>query len=326
MNNTSSKGFIKALMVIVIGACVLFLVIGLLIRYIQPKAVGSFSNFSNLTSTSPAAPRQNSLIDFGSTGATSVTGGTKTAATKTVDPTKSPYADKVILTKGNTTTAQPIEEYLILKNSGAPVDITGWTLTNGKGTRPIQNSQNSYFYPTPDSAVIGQGTEFLDPSGTFNVGHIIMGTGESAYITTGGPFGQYSFPIYTSFKENLCTGYLKVYPFTPALSKTCPYAKTDPDINTVTDQCYDYIASLNRCENPEKEDLKKFELQTTQCKNFMRVRLNYPSCVAHNRYTEGFTSKKWRIFLGQKQEMWASRREVITLYDKKGLIVDQISY
>ncbi len=321
MKNTN-RGFIKSLVVVVIGAAVLLLTMAALTTVIKPRSGWNAFSITPTTYTG-VGNRPNSLINFSSNRPTTGSGGT-TGTTGTTNT--STYSNRVSISKGNVSTAQPYEEYITIRNSGEPVNITGWALTNGKGTRPIQNSGNSSFYPTADVAIIGQGTQFLDPSGRQVPSNIILGTGETAYVTTGGPFTQYSFSIPLSFKENVCTGYLKVYPFTPALTKTCPSPKDDPEINTVTDQCYDYMARLSRCEDPEKDDKKRFDEQTSVCKNFMVTRFNYPSCVADHRYDSDFTQKKWRIFLGKGREMWASRRDTITLYDNLGRIVDQIVY
>ncbi len=98
-------------------------------------------------------------------------------------------------------------------------------------------------------------------------------------------------------------------------------------MKTVTDECYDYLRTLSRCEDPEKYDKKRFdETLTSQCKAFIRPRLNYAGCVATEQNKSTFNTKTWRIFLGKDRELWAKSRETITLYDQNGLIVDQISY
>ncbi|HVY54967.1 MAG TPA: hypothetical protein VHC46_04340, partial [Thermodesulfobacteriota bacterium] len=89
---------------------------------------------------------------------------------------------------------------------------------------------------------------------------------------------------------------------------------------------YDYMQSLNRCEDPYKYDKTNYDLQTAQCRAFMAGRLSYPACVAVHRNDAGFSLKKWRIFLGKGRELWAANKETITLYDVSGLIVDRISY
>jgi hypothetical protein len=328
--SSREAGFIKALMVVVVGFCVLFIVFAALAKYLGPGASSTFSGLGSLTTgntTGSIETRTNPLLDFGNSGNYTLSGDSRTNTSGSQASGQSAYAGKVSLSIGNAnSSSQPFQEYVSIRNSGAAVSITGWTLTNNKGSRPIQNSQNSYFYPTQDVAIIGQGTEFLDPSGRFVVGPITLKSGDSAIVTTGGPFTQYSYPIPTSFRVNICVGYLSTHPFEPRITKQCPYITRDASIGTVTDECYDYIASLNRCTDPQKTDKEEFDEQPSHCRNFLVTRTNYPGCVAFNRNSADFLTKQWRIFLGKKAELWAAKRETITLYDSKGLIVDQISY
>lgn len=316
-NDFLNRGFIKSLVVLVVGGCSVLFVLALLASYVKPS--GGALNFNTSLSAFPA----NNMLPTSGTG--SLIGRRPVSNTNT-NTLASSYTNKVTLSRGNVTTAQPYQEYIVIRNSGPAVNITGWSLTNGKGTKPIQNSQNTYFFPTPDVAVIGQGTEYLDPSGKQYASNIILKSGDTAYVMTGGPFSQYSFPIPTSFRENVCTGYLKVYPFNPPLSRSCPDVRNDPAIGTITDQCYDYATRISRCLDPEKDDEERYDEQTSQCQVFLSSRLNYPSCFNRNRYDDDFLLKRWRIFLGKGREMWASRREIITLYDSSGKIVDQLSY
>jgi len=329
----NNRGIIKALILLVVGVSILFLVFAMIANYVSPLTTPTGSDTDSNTNSNSSYPNSyekssNSLLDFlnfGNYG--SYSGGSDRVITNVDSANRSPYAGKIYLSAGNASySIQPYEEYVSIKNEGLPVNITGWRLTNAKGTRPIEYSQNSYVYPNAESAVIGQGTEFLDPSGKYAVGSIVLGTGDTAILTTSGPFTYFPLPITTNFRENMCMGYLENYPFNPQIDKSCPYPTNDPQIRTVTDECYDYMNSLSRCKNPEKSDKDSFDMMTSQCKSFMKVRLNYPSCVANNRYSTGFASKQWRIFLGKSHELWASQRELITLYDNTGLIVDQISY
>ncbi len=329
-------GFIKKVMLVVVLVCIVFAVFTALARYV---GVGSFSSITELpsatsTSTSYAASQlpsgNNPLLGF-LTNPSNDTYGRPTygqgGSSGSQPPGQSPYAGQVYVSAGDTSTIQPSQEYVTIRNSGqGPVDITGWTLTNGKGTRPIQTSENSYIYPVADSATIGQGTEFLDPSDVFDLGPIILAPGDNAIVTTGGPFIAYPYKISTSFRENICEGYLRDYPFEPSLSRQCPYATNDPTINTVTDQCYDYMRSLSACEDPEKYDKDNFDGQTSQCQAFMTARLSYGACVAGHKSDANFSMSQWRIFLGKQREMWADSRETISLYDANNLLVDQKSY
>jgi hypothetical protein len=323
IDGSNERGMIKALILLTLGICGIFLVLALLSKSFS--GVGSIGGFINPAPPSTIEVKTNPLLDFG--GEPSVTKDPYKSSGEQQSGNKSPYADRIALTSGRASSSiQPIEEYVEIRNSGEPISITGWKLVNGKGTRPIQNSSNSYFYPTPDVAVIGQGTDFLDPSGSFKVGPIVLKKGDKAIVTTGGPLAQFSFSINTSFRENICLGFLKNYPFEPRVSSLCPIITRDPDIRTVTSECYDYLSSLRRCENPEVENKTRFDAQPSHCKAFVRERLSYSACVNRNKNLSNFSSSQWRIFLGKRMEMWADRRETITLYDAQGLIVDQVSY
>ncbi|MBI5134505.1 MAG: hypothetical protein HZA81_03955 [Candidatus Taylorbacteria bacterium] len=326
------QGFVKTLLFGIIAIFLLLIVLAVASRYIGGGLSGTGTSLSNLSSNDysyRANPLLPNLPDYDGSSTGGSSSGSSGGSTGSSQPGRSPYAAQIDLWTGNAgSTAQPYEEHVTIRNTGNPVSITGWTLTNGKGTRPIETSHNSYVYPTTDSAVIGQGTQFLDPSGNFVIGDIVLGAGDNAIITTGQPFSQFPFSIYTSFRENKCAGYLENYPFTPPMSTSlCPAAAQEEGTRNVTEQCYDYLLYVNRCSNPEKTDKKRFdETLTSQCKAFIREHLNYPGCVSYHRSDSDFSLKQWRVFLGKNRELWASRRETITLYDKQGLIVDQVSY
>lgn len=326
--SSGNRGFMKALVVFTVGICVIFI---FLFYMAQNFSSGSFSGLANISNgsnyTAPYQGGQNPLLNFG--GSSYDPGfGEYERSIPNVDGTLiSPYANSVSLSGSNArSTAQPYEEYISIRNTGAPVNITGWTVTNGKGSRPVENRQNDYFYPTAESGIIGTGTEYLSPDGNFQVGPIVLKKGDIAYLVTGKPYSQFPFSIYTNFRENICVGYLTDYPFSPSVSKQCPFISNDPQIRTVTDECYDYIRTLSSCENPERTDKVNLDAVTTQCKAFVTARSNYEGCVAYNGQAANFSTNIWRVFLGKDRELWASSRETITLYDAQGLIVDRLTY
>jgi len=328
--DTGERGFILKLVVVVAGICMAFLVLSVLASKTGLNTIGPNSSFSGLInndSTQTINNRTNPMLDFGNGSFGDGTDDTSRSIPNTDGKGASTYAGRISVSIGNIYTIQPIEEYLVIRNdSSGPVNISGWTLANGKGSRPIQNSSNSYLYPTPDTAVIGQGTEFLDPSGKFNVGSIILNSGDIAYVTTGGPFAQFPLSISTSFRENVCEGYLENYPFVPRLNRSCPSLANDVAVRLLTDECYTYISSLDRCPNPERTNKKLYDSQPSHCKAFLEERVGYAACVAQNSNAKGFSLKQWRVFLGKSREMWASRNETITLYDAQGQVVDQVTY
>ncbi len=334
LNQGGESGFVKKLLVLLVAGCIAIIFLLLFLKNFQGVSFNNLSTGTNYTSRFQGGV--NPLLDFGNSSynpgsSAGYYSGDAGRNVPNVDGTlNSPYAGKVSLSAGNARSAiQTYEEYVTLKNGGTPVNITGWVIANGKGSRPIEYAYNNYVYPVADSAIIGEGTGFLSPDGRFQVGPIILESGDTAILQTGKPFTQFPFSIYTGFRENICVGYLEDYPFTPSLSLSCPALATDPFIRTVTDQCYDYMVSMNRCQDPE--DLRgkaqeRYELLTSDCRRFIEARSNYQGCVAGNKDRPNFSTKQWRVFLGKERELWAQGRETITLYDAQGFIVDRLTY
>ncbi len=333
-HSSHEAGFAKKIIVLTVATCIVFV---FLFKFAQNFQATSFINLSTGANyTSRYEGSVNPLLDFGASSYNSYSGGSSYSgdAGRTVPNTDglltSPYAGIVTLSSGNASYAeQTYEEYVTIRNSGEPVSITGWTITNGKGSRPIEYQYNNYVYPVADSATIGEGTGFLSPDGRFNTGPIVLEKGDTAILQTGKNFAQFPFSIYTSFRENICVGYLRDYPFTPSLNLSCPAITSDPFIRTVTDKCYDYMISMARCEDPDEYDVyqkEKFDLLTSECRAFITPRASYQGCVASNKDRPGFLSKQWRVFLNKDRQLWAKNRETITLYDAQGYVVDRLIY
>jgi hypothetical protein len=62
------------------------------------------------------------------------------------------------------------------------------------------------------------------------------------------------------------------------------------------------------------------------CREWVKSHFGYESCVAKHVGDENFYGGQWRIYLNRTWELWDDSREVITLYDSSGLLVDQLSY
>jgi hypothetical protein len=324
-----NRGFIKhiLLFVVLLGFLVIFFTV--FAKYFKPSAFIDRAATTPYTDT--ISDRTNPLIDFQGTNDvySGTSGGSGAGTTNTSSGSiRSPYAGKVYLSVGNASYAyQPYDEYVTLRNSGTPVVITGWVLTNGKNTRPIENTSQNYAYTLSDSAMIGEGTEFLSPEGKYVTGPITLKNGDTAILTTGGPFSNFQLPIQTSFRENICLGYFdQDYPWSPQLRLDCPTPSQDPQIGTVTQECYDYLRYTNRCEDPEREDKEAFDALRSPCKEYIRTRFTYDGCVATNRDKSGFSTSQWRVFLGKKFELWRKENETITLYDAQGRLIDQVKY
>ncbi len=54
--------------------------------------------------------------------------------------------------------------------------------------------------------------------------------------------------------------------------------------------------------------------------------MSYIDCVMAHKNDSNFDSKEWRIFLGQKAELWRNSNEIIKLVDTNGKVVDELAY
>ena len=238
---------------------------------------------------------------------------------------------------------QPNQEYITLQaNSGNKdsINITGWSLTNGKDRK---------FFPVNDRQVKGisnkvtlpKATLLFIPNGTNPQEDIVLAPGGKAIITTGKVANGIPFEIKTNFKENICSGYIenfKYYDFTPSLNTNCPDPESEKGVSSLDDTCYKFVRQMGSCHTPEFKDVvykNKVPLTgyvddvgnlTYSCKEFIKKNYNYNSCVLNHLSDENFFGKDWRVFLNQPFELWAKDREAITLYDKEGRVVDELTY
>ncbi len=133
-------------------------------------------------------------------------------------------------------------------------------------------------------------------------------------------------PIGTSFRVNMCTGYLDQFQdYTPDLRKDCPSPEAELKKTELTGEkaCVDFVRSLPRC-RVYQGDLPS--TISSACKVFVTEKLNYNSCVANYKKDTGFYTNEWRIFLDRNKEIWAQESETIKLLDSKEQIVDTITY
>jgi hypothetical protein len=240
-------------------------------------------------------------------------------------------AYEISLGSGNAPYAyQSYEEYITIENRGrASVNITGWQLRNGKDKRPY-NVGGSLQRFSADLAVIPQAALVLSPTGGSIMQDLILGGGEKAIITTGS-VGVRTPYVITSFKENICTGYIDALPeyaFTPSLSRNCPRPANEPGLEALDNECRDFVKRLSACETPKFgsyigeveycEDCINDKRLTSSCAAFVREHFSYQGCLAYHRGNEDFSGKTWRVFLGRGWEMWARDYESIELFDRNG--------
>jgi hypothetical protein len=311
------KGFMKVLIVLAVGLLGL-VVVGILFDSVRNSALNGTANRDYLSQGKNGSPYVFGGISIPLVGTgSSNSGGQYTSVSGEV----SSISLSVSIGNGEYE-VQPYKEYASITNTGSvSVDITGMTLKNGRGDRPIETRENSYVYPSAETAIIPKGAKTLAPSGAQTLSDIVLNPGDTAYIVTGNPT-PFTSPINVSFKENICTGYLgSKYSFEPHLSTRCPLLSSEPDSSKITKECYDYVRyNIGQCQNPEDTNLKLLKEKTTLCQSFVKSYANYPSCVAHHYNDNDFYGNNWYIFLGRGREMWGTD-DSITLIDRSGKIV-----
>ncbi len=223
----------------------------------------------------------------------------------------SAYKDKIILKKGSATSQDPNREYLIIELVGTSKDkvsMEGWRLQSVMTGKSMAIPEASY----------------LPHTSTVNSKRVIFASsGDRFYITTG------RSPIGTSFRTNLCTGYLEQFQnFYPYLKKECPVPEDEDDFitigpNALNDDCIDYVERLRTCEINTKT--LPLDMQH-ECQVYINNEINYNACVSKHKNKPGFYRQEWRIFLNREEEMWKQKRETIKLMDAEGNLIDILTY
>lgn len=258
------------------------------------------------------------------------------------DPNSSNWKGKIYLGLGNTYEIQPYLEYVTISTGDLPeegVNISGWSLTNNKGNRTYEYGGNTLSL-TSDKVTISHAAKLFLTSNKNYLTPIILHSGDRAILVTGEQPNRNPFAV-TSFQVNKCSGYLENmvgYDFTPSLSMSCPAPGKEVGVNSLSESCFNFIERMPYCHTPEFDKLKKVDGNwetgyvdgvgglSSQCKTYLKAHYSYEGCISYHAADKDFYSKEWRIFLNNPWELWAQKREVITLYDSLGKIVDQILY
>lgn len=206
--------------------------------------------------------------------------------------------------------SDPKNEYIelsVVRDAGAPVSISGWTISSDATGR---------------AATIPKGTE-VPVSGVVNASQDIMITpGKRAIIVSG------QSPIGASFRENKCIGYFSTFQqFYPSLPQNCPTPSNELSsfygagyIRDVA--CIEYVNKLSRCQ----VTLTPPAGASSACQSFLTQYLNYNGCVGAHQNDADFKSDTWRIYLGRTSPMWRTKYEIVRLLDTDGKTVDAFSY
>lgn len=252
---------------------------------------------------------------------------------------ESSYARDISLGTGNAAYAyQTYEEYITINNRGREsINITNWQLKNGKDKRAYDLGSGLQYFPA-DVAVIPRAALFISPTGSNIFQDVILQSGEKAIITTGNMGSQLPYKI-TSFKENICSGYLEdmdEYAFTPSLGRQCPRPANEPEVSGLDTECQRFIGRMGSCHIPEFDtrdsegnicsNCVDKKMLSSSCVAFIKSHFSYKGCIANHAGDSNFSGKTWRIFLGKGWEMWAKEYETISLFDNLGQLVDQRAY
>ncbi len=238
---------------------------------------------------------------------------------------------------------QPNQEYITLQarsSNAEPIAITGWYLKNGRDQRRYYVNYPVNTTPIPgrsDVVVIPFGTNlFIGGAPNWQADSITLKPGGRVIITTGQMPNSYPFPINTNFRTNRCSGYLddwENFNFEPALNTICPEPIAETDTALLDDECYDFVRRLPACHAPELTirngdqyvDGRRRNL-SAQCRDYVKSRFNYNACVARHGNEPDFLGGEWRVYLRRSWELWDDSREIITLLDQEGKIVDEVRY
>lgn len=291
---------------------------------------------------SPSVPSAGISAGGSGVGTGTGTGGGDGEVVSGVPVGASPYQGQIQLARGNVYADRASEEYIVLsatRRATEAISITGWTLRNGRDQLLKLNPNKSDFVNQASaSATIPQGALVFDPAGRHLVGPIILNPGERAYVISGSGRSYGEYPATVSFKTNKCLGYIEDanrYDLVPRLSSWgCPQPEDELGAERLAEPCYSLIRRLPSCQapkitRPRDADGTLVNGQSgwpTFCRQLVERELNYPSCVARHAADPDFLGEEWRVFLGARYELWASRRETISLFDNYGRLVDQLRY
>lgn len=216
------------------------------------------------------------------------------------------YKGRVALQVTRAKEREAKKEYLTItvRSGTSGVPITNWKLKNSKG----------------EEFKIGKGTRLVFSSQVNPQEDIVLKGREKAVIITG------RSPVGTSFRTNICVGYFEQFQdFVPPLRENCPRPINESNLQSagLNDICLNYIERLSVCRIPLSQ--KPLNLNN-ECLNFIEENVNYNACVNEHKADSDFNGDTWMIYLNKDEEIWKQQREVITIYDQNGKLVDSASY
>ncbi len=255
--------------------------------------------------------------------------------------TSSAYTSSIYLGQGNASySTEPSEEYVTIENHGSsPINLTGWKLKNNTANRTYYSGNQAVHYGSTE-VTIPQAAGYIAPPGSFGLlQNVVLQPGESAVVNTGITGVQSPYKI-TNFKENECSGCIEALPqydFTPPLSSMCVSPSREPGIDGLDSACKTFISGIGMCQTPTIGTPPRSSEQcdncvngrpapSSACLNFIKAHFSYQGCLNYHANDPKFYGTTWRIFLGQKWELWNKEDEVISLFDQFGKLAAYKAY
>lgn len=314
--STITKIAIIALVVISLGVGLFLYHLGASGELKLPTIFSGLSGFSFLPSgsatTLPTIPKGSSTVSTisgsGSSAPTSLTVDSSTINASEIPSgftvaQLSPYFHEVrfgTMSAGNTYSYGTIVLNVYFKNNAATgtIDITGWQIKSKNG-----------------GEYIPQAVALYDPSGLAAASDIRLKNNDMAYL--------YSSSAPFNLRINKCIGYIAhVANFQPALPLNCPYTDQSK-ISSFTGACQNYIQSLSGCSQP---NMNSTQIPRTDyaCRDYLENNFTYKSCFQDHSGDTDFLSNQVWVWTGSN--VIDSYHDVVDLYDRQGLLVDQYTY
>jgi len=228
----------------------------------------------------------------------------------------SPLIEKVRLYSGQVRNDDPAKEYIEIrasKDNTVPITITGWKLKSTEHNKSVSIGKASYIP--------------IYPGRSFFSNDIQLEPGDRAYIISG------FSPVNTSFRTNICTGYLSENKtFHPRLPRQCPNAEDErledfgidstPRKNSRDEECIKELKRINRCEDPGPPDRDLSQ----DCKEYIK-KIGYELCTQLHVSDATFRGNEWYIYVGKlSDDIWGDENDTILLLDRSGNTVDTLTY
>lgn len=261
-----------------------------------------------------------------------------------VDTNKSEYYGQVSIESGNSSSEfQPSSEYIALVGSyslKSPISLSGWYLTNGKGTRVYQVGSSVQHFKS-DVVYIPQVVQVYRPGSTQSTSPILLPENGRVYVITGR--NLYNSQVVPSFRTNSCIGYLThenkdSLKLIPNIYSSCPAPTKEYVQGTLESSCRQFVDYMSSCHTPNFIDsVKKGTTPevgyvdtvgglTQSCQDFLKSHFSYNACLTNHSSDPKFQGNEWYVYLNRPFELWATDHETITLFDSNGKIVSEYSY